>query len=226
LTFIPTTATATEKLKRLAKNHRKGTGTSLAVALDSVAQSSGYLSWKHVTECLHLSKTAPKSRPPLPDVLQEFLADYAKSNPLSADLQQAFQTGLVFSMDVSEAQSMRLSDDFVECSDAWVVAAADIWPVLVHSTDNEDETSLASRRDGDALLDIATDDLGSFRHFRYCGLKAPETLEEAYALVMKHSFFAPVCLWVKGKFIHMDDVSELSVDGRVVYSSSPQGRHY
>jgi hypothetical protein len=226
LTFIPTTATATEKLKRLAKNHRKGAGTSLAVALDSVAQSSGYLSWKHVSECLHLSKTAPISRPPLPEVLQVFLADYAKSTPPSSDSKQAFQTGLVFSMDVKEAESMRLSDDFVECGDAWVVAAADIWPVFVHSTDNEDDTSLAVELEGDALLDIATDELGNFRHFRYCGLKAPETLEEAYALVMKHSFFAPVYLWVKGKFIHMNDVSELSVDGRVVYLSSPQGRHY
>lgn len=219
MTFIPTTATATEKLKRLAKNHRKGTGTSLAVALDSVAQSSGYLNWKHVTECLHLSKTAPKSRPPLPEVLQEFLAGHTKSTPLSADLKQAFQTGLVFSMDVKEAESMLLSDDIVECSDAWIAAAADIWPVLVHSMDNEDETSLAADLDGEALLDLAIDDLGNLRHFRYCGLHAPETLEQAYALVMNYSFFAPICLWVKGQFIHMNDVSELSVDGKVVYSS-------
>lgn len=40
--FISTTATLAEKLKRLAKALRKTTGTSLAVALDVVAEQHGY----------------------------------------------------------------------------------------------------------------------------------------------------------------------------------------
>ena len=39
--FISTTATAAEKLKRLAKTLRKTTRTSLAVALDAVAKQHG-----------------------------------------------------------------------------------------------------------------------------------------------------------------------------------------
>jgi hypothetical protein len=47
----PTTisATALEKLKRLAKQHRDTTGQPLAVSLEAVAQQAGYLSWKQVT---------------------------------------------------------------------------------------------------------------------------------------------------------------------------------
>lgn len=42
-------ATALEKLKRLAKQHRDTTGQPLAASLEAVAQQAGYLSWKHVT---------------------------------------------------------------------------------------------------------------------------------------------------------------------------------
>ncbi len=42
-------ATAFEKLKRLAKNYRNTTGLPLAVALEAVAKNAGYLSWKQVT---------------------------------------------------------------------------------------------------------------------------------------------------------------------------------
>ena len=220
MTFIPTTATLTEKLKRLAKNQRKGTDSSLALALDSVAQSNGYLNWKHVTECLRMSKTAPIGRQPLPRILQSFLSEHAMNNPLAADTRQAFQSGLVFSMDIKEAERMQLNDDIIECSDAWIAAAADIWAVMVHNKDPEDEKSLAERLDDDDLLDTATDNLGNFRHFRYCGSHAPATLESAYALVMSHSFFSPMFLWVNGRFFDKGGVSELRVEGRVVYSSN------
>ena len=42
-------ATALEKLKRLAKKHRDTTGQPLALSLEAVAQQAGYLSWKQVT---------------------------------------------------------------------------------------------------------------------------------------------------------------------------------
>lgn len=42
-------ATALEKLKRLAKQHRDTAGLPLAVSLEAVAQQAGYLSWKQVT---------------------------------------------------------------------------------------------------------------------------------------------------------------------------------
>ncbi len=42
-------ATALEKLKRLAKLHRDTTGLPLATALEAVAQQAGYQSWKQVT---------------------------------------------------------------------------------------------------------------------------------------------------------------------------------
>ncbi len=51
-------ATALEKLKRLAKQHRDTTGLPLAVSLEAVAQQAGYLSWKQVT-MLASNYTAP-----------------------------------------------------------------------------------------------------------------------------------------------------------------------
>jgi hypothetical protein len=42
-------ATALEKLKRLAKKHRDITGQSFVVSLEIVAHQAGYLSWKQVT---------------------------------------------------------------------------------------------------------------------------------------------------------------------------------
>ena len=51
MNYIPTTATAVEKLNREAKSRRKYTGTTLAAALDEVAVEAGYGNWKHVTEC-------------------------------------------------------------------------------------------------------------------------------------------------------------------------------
>lgn len=51
-------ATAVEKLKRLAKQHRDTTGQPLAVSLEAVAQQAGYLSWKQVTK-LASTHTAP-----------------------------------------------------------------------------------------------------------------------------------------------------------------------
>ena len=83
--IISTTATAAEKLKRLAKTLRKTTGTSLAVALDNIAKQHGYMHWKHVTACLE--QTAGLSRTkPLPESLQDLL-DGAARNPASADSQ-------------------------------------------------------------------------------------------------------------------------------------------
>jgi phosphoribosylformimino-5-aminoimidazole carboxamide ribonucleotide (ProFAR) isomerase len=43
--FISTTATAAEKLKRLAKTVRKTTVTSVAVALDVVAKQHDHEHW-------------------------------------------------------------------------------------------------------------------------------------------------------------------------------------
>lgn len=43
-------ATALEKLKRLAKQHRDTTGQTLTMSLEAIAQQSGYQSWKQVTE--------------------------------------------------------------------------------------------------------------------------------------------------------------------------------
>lgn len=45
----PLSATAVEKLKGLAKNHRDTTGQTLAQSLDAVAKQAGFLHWKQVT---------------------------------------------------------------------------------------------------------------------------------------------------------------------------------
>lgn len=59
--FIPTTATAAEKLKRLVKTLRKTTKTSLAVALDAVARKHGYAHWKRVAVSLEQTTGSGRS---------------------------------------------------------------------------------------------------------------------------------------------------------------------
>jgi len=88
--FISTTATATEKLKRLAKTLRKTTGTSLAVALDAVAKQHGYEHWKHVTVCLDQSVSASRSKP-LPESLKDLLGRAATRKPASVDSREGLR---------------------------------------------------------------------------------------------------------------------------------------
>ncbi len=56
-------ATALEKMKRLAKQHRDTTGLPLTVSLEAIAQQAGYLSWKQVTmlACAHKAPLMPAS---------------------------------------------------------------------------------------------------------------------------------------------------------------------
>jgi hypothetical protein len=52
----PVSATALEKLKRLAKEHRDTTGLPLAASLEFVAQKAGYQNWKQVTTLANARK--------------------------------------------------------------------------------------------------------------------------------------------------------------------------
>lgn len=61
--IIYTTATASERLKHLAKLLRKTTGMSLASALNTVAKQHGYEHWRHVTVCLEALRQAAKATP-------------------------------------------------------------------------------------------------------------------------------------------------------------------
>jgi hypothetical protein len=220
LNFIPTTATAAEKLKRLAKNLRKESGTSLAVALDATAKSHGYANWKHVTQCLEQGKSvATKAATALPKLLANYLAESAEDDPPSTDTLAAFQRGLVFAMDVKDADGVNLGDDLVECNDAWMLVAADIWRVFVHAKDDETGTALVDRLDGDDLVNVAQENLMNYRLFRYTGMPLPTSLDDAFALIQPRFFFPPTHIWLRGQFIDMEDVREIRVEGQVVYSS-------
>jgi hypothetical protein len=63
--FVPTTATAVEKLNLLAKKRRKASGMPLATALDTVAKEHGYDHWKHVTVCLQKTQSTGASAEPV-----------------------------------------------------------------------------------------------------------------------------------------------------------------
>lgn len=223
--FIPTTATAVEKLKRSAKNLRKETRTSLAVALESIAKSAGYDNWKHVTVCLEQTASQSKDDTNLPKVISDFLAHQLKDSPPSPEILDAIANGLVFAMDVKDAEELNLDrkSDLDECESVWPVAAADMWKVLVYTKNPENDKCLADFKQGDELLNTALDDLMNYRFFRYTGAEIPSSFEEAYALVFRRMYFPPAFVWVKGKFIDMDNVREIKLDDKVIYSSSPHG---
>jgi hypothetical protein len=224
LQLIPTTATAAEKLKRLAKTQRKGTGSSLAVALDAVAIEHGYTNWKHVTWCAEQGKIAGATVPflrQLPGRLAQFLNDVIGHESPTSETKRAFQNGLVFAVDVKHAGDVVLGDDVVACDDGASVAAVDVWTVLVNAKDEETGAPLLQDLDDEALLEVAREHLMDYRFFRYTGASVPASLDDAFAKVLGRTFFPPTHVWLKGKFIDMSDVPEVRVDGRVVYASAP-----
>jgi hypothetical protein len=220
--LVPTTATATEKFRRRAKEARKATGSSLAVALDSVAREHGYANWKHVTACVEATPTQTVVFPPLPPILADARAADLKQFPPSPETVDAFARGLLFAMDVKDAEEMRPEDDVIECEDAWLLAAGDMWRVLAFATDDTD-IPLANRVEPDELHRIAMDDIGNYRFYRYAGTPTPTTLDQAFARVLGRTFFPPVYVWLSGRFIDMATVPEVSVDERVIYTSAPGG---
>ena len=71
------------------------------------------------------------------------------------------------------------------------------------------------------MASTALDDLQNCRLFRYLGAAAPTSLEEAYKQTRQLSFFPPTHIWLGGKFIDIDEVPEIRVDGQVVLSTTP-----
>ena len=218
--FISTTATAAEKLKRLAKTLRKTTDTSLAVALDAVAKQHGYEHWKHVTVCVEQTVSLSRSKP-LPDSLKDLLDRAAARHPASVESQKAFAQGFVFAMDVKDAEELSLTSEYAECDDGWYLAARDLWRGLVHYRDDETGTTLFETQSPEELASTALDDLQNYRLFRYLGSTTPTSLEEAYKQISKLSFFPPTHIWLSGKFIDIGEVPEIRADGQVVFSTTP-----
>lgn len=216
--FIPTTATAAEKLNDLAKTLRKTTKISLAVALDTVAKQHGYQHWKHVTLCQEWT-TAPRKTKPLPDEIEAFLYESAAVNPILRDTQEAFYQGFVFAMDIKDAQDLVLQGDYEELEDGWQVAARDLWHSLIHRRDDETGTTLYETRAQDELLHIVLDDESNYRFFRFTGATIPASLEAAYKAILQMSFFPSTHIWLGGKFIDIGEIPEIRVDGRVVLSN-------
>lgn len=217
---IPTTSTAVEKLKRNAKNLRKDTKTSLAVAQDTIAKMAGYDNWKHVTVCMEQTKSLPKQNSRLPQVLADFLAQSIKDAPPSPATVDAMNNGLVFAMDVKDAERLKLSASIIESESSWAIAATDIWKVLIHAKDYEEDTSLADLQKDDELLSTVQEDLLNYRFFQYVGSNVPTSLEKAYTDIFQHFFFPPVYVWLKGKFIDMQDPVEIKIDDKIIYRST------
>lgn len=218
--FISTTATAAEKLKRLAKTLRKTTGTSLAVALDAVAKQHGYEHWKHVAACLEQTARASRGKQ-LPESLKDLLNRAATRKPALAESRKAFAQGFVFAMDVKDAEELSLTSEYAECDDGWHLAARDLWRELVHYHDDETGATLVETQSPEDLASTALDDLQNYRFFRYLGAVAPASLEEAYKQINQLSFFPPTHIWLGGKFIDIGEAPEIRVDDQVVFSTTP-----
>lgn len=216
--FIPTTATAADKIKRLAKTLRKTTKTSLAVALDTVAKQHGYQHWKHVTLCQAQTAALRQSKP-LPNDIEAFLNESAEANPILSTTQEAFDHGFVFAMDVKDAQDLVLQGDYEELEDGWQVAARNLWYSLIHSRDDETGTTLFETCPQDELLQIVLDDQSNYRFFRFTGATIPASLEAAYRAIRQMSFFPPTHIWLGGRYIDIQEVPEIKVDGQVVLSN-------
>jgi hypothetical protein len=225
LEHIPTTATAVQKLKRLAKNKRKSTGESLAAALDIVARESGYSSWKHVTVCQATTTPSARAAAPLAEAITSFLAEQRAVQPAHPDTTQAMASGLVFALDIKDAFEVRPESDpeIHECDDALAFLAGDIWSASVGRDleERDGEGDLGKEQHPEELLQEFIDFIGNYRFFRYSGESAPQSLDDAFSTVFREYFFPPTHVWISGSFFDMADVPEVRRDGRVVFSTSP-----
>ncbi|CBJ50985.1 hypothetical protein [Ralstonia solanacearum] len=217
--FISTTATAVQKLKRLAKARCRASSASLGVALDAVAKEHGYAHWKHVTVCLEQTTHLNRGNR-LPESLKNILNQAAKDNPASPGSQRAFDQGFVFALDVKDAEQLSATSEHVECDDGWYLAAKDVWQELIHSCDEETGTTLFETQSSEDLATTVLDDLENYRFFRYLGERVPASLEEAYKQIRQVSFFPPTHIWLCGRFIDLAKIPEIQIDGQVVLSST------
>jgi len=225
LEHIPTTATAVQKLKRLAKNRRKTTAESLAAALDMVARESGYSSWKHVTVCQAATTPSARAADPLAEAITSFLAEQRAAQPALPNTAQAMASGLVFAMDVKDAFEVRPESDpeIHECDDALAFLAGDIWSASARRDlgDSEAADDRGKEQDPEELLQEFIDFIRNYRFFRYSGESVPKSLDDAFSTVFREYFFPPTHVWISGTFFDMADVPEVRRDGRVVLSTSP-----
>lgn len=160
-------------------------------------------------------------QPSLPASLKELLDQAAANDPASTKTQQAFDHGFVFAMDVKDADELPLSADFAACDDGWYRAARDLWRVLVHHRDEETGATLFESESPEDLAETAFDDLHNYRFFRYLGDDLPATVEDAYGMIHRISFFPPTHIWLGGKFVDISELSEVRLDSQVVQSSRP-----
>lgn len=219
---IPTTATAVQKLKRLAKTRRKSSGESLASALDATAREGGYRDWKHVTVCLDATAGGKAAPICLPETISAFLAEQQSLNPPEPETVQAMASGLVFAMDIKDADNERPEDnpEFEECEDARAFLAGGIWLGVLRREQEEGVGESRDMEEGEEVQEFI-DFLGNYRFFRYLGPVKFATLDEAFAGVLKEFFFPPTHVWLAAKLFDMADVSQVRVDGRTVYATGP-----
>jgi hypothetical protein len=218
LNHIPTTATAVQKLKRLAKARRKTTGESLAAAQNEVARERGYRDWKHVTVCLET--TGPtRPEPVLPESIRTFLAKQQAADPPQRETVEAMTSGLVFAMDIKDADNERpeSNPEVHECEDATAVLAADIWLAMLRHEQEEGVEQGADLGPEDQVRDFI-DYIGNYRFFRYSGPLVFSTLDDAFSGPLRDFFSPPTHIWLAGKLFGMADVAEIRVDGNIVYS--------
>ena len=223
MNHIPTTATAVQKLNRLAKTRRKTAGGSLAASQDAVAREHGYHDWKHVKTCLEATVAARAAPPVLPEVVSEFLAEQRILSPASPETFQAIASGVVFAMDIKDAENVNptSSPDIEECEDATAFLAGDVWQASLRHAQEELGEDAQNSFEPDEQLQQFLDDIGNYRYFRYSGPLTPKTLDDVFAGPLRDFFFPPTHVWIGGKFFDMADVREVRVDGRVVYSTTP-----
>lgn len=223
MNHIPTTATAAQKLRRLAKNRRKSSGESLAAAQDAIAREHGYRDWKHVTVCLAATAAAKSSPDYLPDAVRAFLSEQQKVRPAAPATAQSIAKGLVFAMDIKDADNVRPESNpqILECEDATPFLAGDIWRAVLRHEREEGLPKEEDRLEPDEELQQFLDDIGNYRFFSYSGPTVPKNLDDAFAGPFRDFFFPPTHVWIEGRFFDMADVREVRVDGRVVYSTSP-----
>lgn len=223
LNHIPTTATAVQKLRRLAKDRRKSSRESLAVALDVVARERGYTNWKHVTVCEAETSAAGPAPLTLPESVREFLAEQqqVQQNEFAAN-PRALAESVFFAMDISDAEKARPDSypDISECEDARAFLAGDIWTAYLESERSEDRN--VEPLDDEKALQYFLDRIADYSFFKYSGEPMPQSLEDAFGSVFKRFLFPPTHVWLAGKFFDLANVTEVrsGVNGPVVLTAT------
>ena len=179
------TAKNFEQFKQRARKLKQSEKIPHHEALERVAKSLNFENWHQVTVAAAETEAA----------------------------ENAHRSGLIIALDVKDASEYDFERDgaFVEDLRLWRFCEAELFDDYRLSKDDDGRT-FESTSTKEELQEDFENDLTNVVLYRYTHDALPSSIDEALAMSRERCFFAPLYVWLNGRFISVFDY--LSEDGK------------